>query len=242
MFQVFKKKPASVMDEFIKSVYGPNPPKKTADTAQAARLAHEALLGQCVNLSEVCDLASGLNAGPIPYSTCDLAVSIALNFFKRPELHTKLSEVQFDARMQVLEWINQRTINKTLAGVFEDDLYTRFKPQAPTAKKPDASASVLIEYLEAGIAIAEKKALEETYVPQKNNSIVGLVQALDARESGVLKGSDLKHKWLCDLATESYKRGVSIDEFGTLLLFFHWENYVEYSTGVRPDVRKSPDA
>jgi hypothetical protein len=241
MFQVFKKKPTSLMDAFVNIAYGPNPPKKTADTDQAARLAHEVLLQKRVNLFEVSTLASRLNAGEIPYSTCDLATSTALNFFRRPELHAVLSEAQLIARMQVLEWIEQKKINTELARVFEDDLYVRFKPQAPTATKQDTPVSDAVEYFKAGIAIAEERALEDASVPPKYNNIIELVKALDARQSGVLKGADLKQKWLIGLLEESYKRGLSIDEFGTLLLLFHWENYVEFSTGVRPDVTKDPD-
>jgi hypothetical protein len=78
-------------------------------------------------------------------------------------------------------------------------------------------------------------------VPPEYNDILSLVKTLDEQQGGALRQSNLKQKFLFDLAEESSKRGVSIDGFGTLILFFHWENYVEHSTGVRPDVTKDPD-
>lgn len=43
-----------------------------------------------------------LAEGPIPYSTHDLALSIALNFFKQPEYIPRLFNAQLLARMKAL--------------------------------------------------------------------------------------------------------------------------------------------
>jgi hypothetical protein len=236
MFGFFKKKQVTAMDALINSIYGPNPPSKTADPDQASRLAYEALLQKRVNFSDVSALASDLNAGPIPYSTCDLAASIALNFFKRPELQASLAEAQLPARMQVLDWVKQQKLNRQIALTFENVLYAQFKPEAVAPKK-SAKNDEFIEYLQAGIAGAEKEALDGGYVPAKYNNLFSLVKTLDAQEGG-----DRMNRWCFDLCSGAHERGASIEDLSTLLLLFHWENYIEYSTGVRPDVTKSPTA
>ena len=58
---------------------------KRANLDEAIKLAHEDLLMGLVGRLEVSSIASELNDGPIPYSTHDLAMSVALNFFRKPE-------------------------------------------------------------------------------------------------------------------------------------------------------------
>jgi hypothetical protein len=104
-------------------------------------------------------------------------------------------------------------------------------------KKKPVRNDEFMEYLQAGIAGAEKQALEGGYVPAKYNNLLSLVKTLDARE-----GSDRMLKWCFALCSGAHERGASIENLSTLLLLFHWENYMEYSTGVRPDVTKNPTA
>jgi hypothetical protein len=126
VFNFFKKKP-TLMDGLIHAVYGPNPPAKTADVQQAANLATGLLHGR-VSFWDIKTLADQLYAGPMPYSTHDLATSVALNFFRRPELMPGLAEVQIVARMQVLDWFKQGFVNPNIARTFEDALYKDYKP------------------------------------------------------------------------------------------------------------------
>ena len=84
MFGLFRKsKPKTVMDTFIELVYGPNPPAKSADLRRAIALAETDLLGKRVELGEIERLARELDAGPMPYSTHDLAVAVAQNFYMK---------------------------------------------------------------------------------------------------------------------------------------------------------------
>ena len=87
MFGLLRRnKPATLLDKFIEAVYGnPRPPKR-AILGEAIDLAFEDLLLNQVSKSAITEVATELNRGPIPYSTHDLAVSAALNFFKRPEM------------------------------------------------------------------------------------------------------------------------------------------------------------
>ena len=126
MFNFFGKKPTA-LDAFIQITYGPNPPHKSADVQRAANLATD-LLGGRVDFRDIKTLAEQLCAGPVPYSTHDLAASVALNFFRRPELMPQLGEVQISARMQVLDWFKAGHLNPTLARAFEDALYKDYKP------------------------------------------------------------------------------------------------------------------
>ena len=129
MFGFFKKKPPSLMDGFILSVYGINPPKRSANFAQAVSLAHGTLLYGKVDFSEVEAIAHGLFQGPMPYSTHDLAVSVALNCFKQPTLISKLIDVQILARIQTAQWAEENKLVRPLAIAFENVLYELYKPQ-----------------------------------------------------------------------------------------------------------------
>lgn len=131
MFRLFKKtnKPASLMDSFIVAMYGSPPPAKTADPSKAAELAYQDLLMEIVSKDDIDRLTVELNASPIPYSTHDLALSVALNFFKRPELITSLAEAQVFARMKALEWLKERKVVRPLVKTFEESLYKLYKPE-----------------------------------------------------------------------------------------------------------------
>jgi hypothetical protein len=126
VFSFFKKKP-TLMDGVTHAVYGPNPPAKIADVQQAANLATGLLHGR-VRFSDIKALADQLYAGPMPYSTHDLATSVALNFFRRPELMQGLAKMQIVAPMHVLDWFKQGLVNPNIARAFEDALYKDYKP------------------------------------------------------------------------------------------------------------------
>ena len=89
MFGFFtrKKKPKTAMDELNSSMYGNLPPtsqQKRASVKAAVELA-SGLLQNRVGLDEIRRSAIELGDGPSPYSTHDLALSVALNFFKDPK-------------------------------------------------------------------------------------------------------------------------------------------------------------
>jgi hypothetical protein len=139
MFGMFKKKPLTMMDAFIHTIYGPNPPRKSADLERSITIAHEDLLFERVALSEVKEKAGELFKGPIPYSTHDLAVSTALGFFKSPNYVPALQECQLHARLRVVNWAKDGKVVKPLALSFEEVLYKLFKPRAPEAREQRAT-------------------------------------------------------------------------------------------------------
>lgn len=129
MFGFFKKKkPANALEEFIFAVYGNPPPPKTANLNEAIQIAHEELLMGVVSKEAVATLATELNAGPIPYSTHDLALSVALNVFKQPDLVPLLGAAQLMARLRAAEWLQQKKVVPLLVQSFEDVLYKLYKP------------------------------------------------------------------------------------------------------------------
>ena len=123
-----KKKPANVLDEFIFAVYGNPPPPKRANLQEATCLASEDLLMDNVAESDVRAVAQDLSSGPIPYSTHDLALSIALNFFKRPDYLSRLQLAQMLARLKMMEWLQAGLVAPVLVRSFEDVLYKLYKP------------------------------------------------------------------------------------------------------------------
>ena len=129
MFGLSKKKKAvTALDQFIFAVYGNPPPSKRANLERATALASEELLMDAVEQQEVRAVAEDLNAGPIPYSTHDLALSAALNFFKRPDYMPRLQTAQMLARLKMLEWLEDKLVVPVLVKSFEETLYKLYKP------------------------------------------------------------------------------------------------------------------
>ncbi len=129
MFGLFakKKKLQNALDELIFAIYGNPPPPKRANVGQAVGMANEFLMG-IIDENEVSSQAIALNDGPIPYSTHDLALSIAFNFFKQPEHVAKLFDAQLLFRMKMVEWLQEGLVAPLLVQSFENVLYERYKP------------------------------------------------------------------------------------------------------------------
>lgn len=126
MFGFGKKKQDSAMDGFIKMMYGDPPPPKRANLSEAIGLAKTLLTG-IVDEKDLRLIGSQLNQGPIPYSTHDLALSIALNFFKNPEYVQKLKTAQLTTRMTMQDWLYQKKVIPMLAESFEASLDKAYK-------------------------------------------------------------------------------------------------------------------
>jgi len=128
LFDLFsgKKKQETAMDGLIKALYGNSPPSKRANLSEAIDLTSELLMGE-VSEREIATIATQLNSGPIPYSTQDLALSVALNFFKNPELIPKLGSAQLMARMTMIEWLQEKKVAPLLVQSFENTLYKLYK-------------------------------------------------------------------------------------------------------------------
>jgi hypothetical protein len=122
----FGKKQESPMDQFIKAIYGDPSPAKRANLLIAIDLASELLMGK-VPEKEISILGTKLESGPIPYSTNDLALSIALNFFKDPKYIPSLGMAQMMARMTVIEWLEENKVAPVLVQTFEGTLYKLYK-------------------------------------------------------------------------------------------------------------------
>ena len=130
LFDLFggTKKQESAMDVFIRAVYGDPPPPKRAKLSEAVGLASDLLMGE-VNEREIMTVATQLSSGPIPYSTHDLALSVALNFFKDPAHIPNLGTAQLMARMTMLEWLQGKKVAPMVVMSFEDTLYKLYKPE-----------------------------------------------------------------------------------------------------------------
>lgn len=133
-----KKKPANALDEFIFLVYGNPPPPKRASVRDATKLAFEQLLMRRVSEPEVRAVADELSSGPIPYSTHDLALSVALNFFKQPARIENLREAQLQARLKMTDWVLAGFAVPVIAKSFEEVLYKLYKP-APKSETGSAA-------------------------------------------------------------------------------------------------------
>ena len=124
-----KKKPETATDLLIKAMYGDTPPPKRANLSEAVGLANDLLMGE-VTEREIVTLATQLNSGPIPYSTHDLALSVAFNFFKDPARISRLGTAQLMARMSMIEWLQEKKVAPLLVQSVEGTLYKLYKPGA----------------------------------------------------------------------------------------------------------------
>ncbi len=154
------------------------PPRKSADVERATTIAHEDLLADAVQLSDVGKVAKDLASGPIPYSTHDLAVSVALAFYKKPELIGTLSEFQVPARMRVLNWLKDGKIVPLVAKAFEDTLYRLYKPNnfldvQPEPSDPDEALQVRFDEfqkLHAGKSLHEAAKIVRDFAVWQHNT------------------------------------------------------------------------
>ena len=126
MFGFGRKKQETAMDGFIKMMYGDPPPPKRANLTEAIGLARNLLTG-IVDEKDLRLIGIQLNEGPIPYSTHDLALSIALNFFKNPEYIQRLKTSQLTTRMTMQDWLDQKKVIPILVESFEASLDKAYK-------------------------------------------------------------------------------------------------------------------
>lgn len=127
-----KRRPKNALDDLIFAVYGNPPPQKRADVALATHIAYDDLLLKNYAYDKVAHQTTELEIGPIPYSTHDLAISVALHFLTRADVTAKTFAIQINARTKALEWHNRGFIAPLLLKSFDNSLYKRYKPRKPT--------------------------------------------------------------------------------------------------------------
>jgi hypothetical protein len=125
-----KSQAPTLLDGFINAIYGANPPKNTADVREATNLAANQLLGGVFERNDLARLAETLNADKMPYTTHDLAVSVALRAFKDVPIEDRrhLMTIQIMARLTVSNWAKEGKVVIPLAEAFEHVLYKEYKP------------------------------------------------------------------------------------------------------------------
>jgi hypothetical protein len=137
-----KKKPATLMDQFIVSMYGDSPPQKRADVDAAIQLAHQELLGELVDLREIREIATALYRGPIPYSTHDLALSVALNFFKQPTQIERLKDIEAFATIKARLWLKKEHVAPMIFKTFQETLYRVYRANPEQVRDVNANSSL----------------------------------------------------------------------------------------------------
>lgn len=111
------------MDQFIVAIYGDPPPAKRANLERAIILASDELLMGQVDQRVVRSVVQDLNAGPIPFSTHDLALSAAMNILKNPAYRPLLYKAQLDVRVKMAEWLEDKLVAPLLVQSFDSVLY-----------------------------------------------------------------------------------------------------------------------
>ncbi|MDD3620715.1 MAG: hypothetical protein RBR09_00145 [Desulfobulbaceae bacterium] len=107
------------MNEFILSVYGNPPPPKRANLDEAITVAAKEILMGIVDRQEVRKLAEIQHSGPIPYSTHDLALSVATSFFDHPDYAESLKDFRALVLLQSIMWFQEGLVAPVWVENFE---------------------------------------------------------------------------------------------------------------------------
>jgi len=191
MFSFFKRRHPTLMDQTIKAIYGEKPPRKSANVAHAVKLAAGDLLCGTTNAERLAGLATELDAGPMPYSTHDLAVSIALRIFMDADEATRpaLFNAQLHARLAALDWAKQGQLAPALLQAFEHTLYERYKPgMSDQPPNEVVSADWLGEQFAALLNPASMLAIVQERYPSADTKVFVAVASL--RVAGFRIGSN----------------------------------------------------
>jgi len=120
-------KPKNALEEMIVAMYGNPPPDKSAVLSDSIDMAHEELLLNIVDKSKVELVGKGLFSSPIPYTTKELALAIAMNFLKDGATKEQMFEAQLMTRAKMVEWLTEHAVNSKLVDSFESILYKIYK-------------------------------------------------------------------------------------------------------------------
>jgi hypothetical protein len=121
-------KPNTAFDSLIHALYGDNPPPRTAILSDSIQIAHDDLLLGVIPLKEVTEVAKTQFESGIPYSTYDLAFSIALYFFKEHPVKQDLFMAQLASISILGDAVVDGKLNPTLAESFQNYTYTVYHP------------------------------------------------------------------------------------------------------------------
>ncbi|MGH0214451.1 hypothetical protein NKY66_11105 [Sinorhizobium meliloti] len=201
----------TAMDAFIETVYGKGA-VRTAAPEVAKDLADRVLLRGRIPKRDIDAVCAQLCAGPIPYSTEDLAVSIALNFFRNPELKRTLRGAAANARAQAMIWKVEGRMAPALYESFHQTLHP-----------------IALEYVQATNRYAkEARALADKMFAQdwpSDPELSGLVDV--AHELDTLHENSEKSDEIHDLIDVQFHAGKSVEQCATMLLQKHVANQKE---------------
>lgn len=118
-----------MLDATMNAIFGKNA-INTADVNLAIKLVKEELTGPLFDIQIISQVANELNRPNIPYSTYDLAVSVALNLFKclPDDKRDDIYDFQIQARLKVSQWHQEKRIVPALGLTFENCLYEHYHP------------------------------------------------------------------------------------------------------------------
>jgi hypothetical protein len=97
-------------------------------------------------------------------------VAAALNFFRQPSRIQQLQEAQLAARMQLVEWLQQKKVNPILAESFENSLHKLYKPAIGAE---DRQAKDFLGIIERILDLVENKIREDDHgdMPKFENNL-----------------------------------------------------------------------
>lgn len=121
-------KPTTAFDSLIHALYGDNPPPRTAILSDSIQIAHDDLLLGVIPLKEVREVAKTQFESGVPYSTYDLAFSIALYFFKERPVKQDLFMAQLASISILGDAVVGGKLNPILAESFQNYTYTAYHP------------------------------------------------------------------------------------------------------------------
>lgn len=121
-------KSTTAFDSLIHALYGDNSPPRMAILSDSIQIAHDDLLLGIIPLKEVTEVAKTQFESGIPYSTYDLAFSIALYFFKERPVKQDLFMAQLASIGILGDAVVDGRLNPTLAESFQNYTCTAYHP------------------------------------------------------------------------------------------------------------------
>lgn len=106
----------------------PDAAKASLNPEYAAHLAYRNLLAEAVHFETAVGVAKELAPVIGASSDKELALATALFFFEQEDLRSALNSIQMMARLTMLDWLQEGSIQPAAGGYFEEQLYSLYQP------------------------------------------------------------------------------------------------------------------
>lgn len=237
MFSIFKKKP-SAMDATVAAIYGPDA-KRTAVLSEATRIAHAELLDRQVSYVSLSEIGSELLNGPMPYSTHDLAVSIALNVRRSASYADNVRRMSREATVNTMghvkRWEQQGRMVAALSAVYLDACRASLPPETLPQPAPVAAPAAVPERQGPAVDEGLRGAMQDFYVKVVTRADemfahdwphdpqwVGTLSVAEELDTALSSTETLDQ--LTEFIVDQFMKSIPVEKCATLVMLKHMAN------------------